>query len=97
MCILYPASTGGFFGLSVRFLDPSFGMGKSHRPTARSSVDRLFPAAMGWLYWMQWAATLPLEITAAAITVTYWPGAANVPQDLDVRPLPRSDIVQSTD
>jgi len=32
---------------------------------------------MGWNYVLQWAVTLPLEITAAGITVSYWPN--NVP------------------
>ena len=32
---------------------------------------------MGWNYLLQWAVVLPLEITAAGITVSYWPN--NVP------------------
>lgn len=34
---------------------------------------------MGWNYVLQWAVVLPLEITAAGITVSYWNGAAKVP------------------
>ncbi|ORY53394.1 APC amino acid permease [Leucosporidium creatinivorum] len=53
MCIMYPVS-GGFYTLSVRFLDPAFGL------------------AMGYNYAFQWFVTLPLEITAAAIVVSFW-------------------------
>ncbi|GJN89609.1 hypothetical protein Rhopal_002596-T1 [Rhodotorula paludigena] len=42
-------------------------------------LDPGFGMALGWNYWAQWAVVLPLEITAAGITVQYWEAAANVP------------------
>lgn len=33
---------------------------------------------MGWCYALQWLVTLPLELVAASITVSYWPGARDV-------------------
>ncbi|BGP07290.1 Amino-acid permease inda1 [Rhodotorula toruloides] len=42
-------------------------------------LDPGFGMALGWNYFAQWAVVLPLEITAAGITVQYWPAAANVP------------------
>ncbi|KIM23647.1 hypothetical protein M408DRAFT_252628 [Serendipita vermifera MAFF 305830] len=40
-------------------------------------LDPAWGFAMGWNYVLQWAVVLPLEITAAGITVSYWPN--NVP------------------
>jgi amino acid transporter len=42
-------------------------------------LDPAWGFAMGWNYVLQWAVTLPLEITAAGITVSYWPAAQKVP------------------
>ncbi|GAA5937504.1 amino acid permease GAP1 [Sporobolomyces koalae] len=42
-------------------------------------LDPSFGMAMGWNYFAQWAVVLPLEITAAGITVQYWEKAAAVP------------------
>ncbi|GAA5823714.1 hypothetical protein JCM11251_000737 [Rhodosporidiobolus azoricus] len=42
-------------------------------------LDPGFGMALGWNYFAQWAIVLPLEITAAGITVQYWERAANVP------------------
>lgn len=42
-------------------------------------LDPSYAFAMGWNYWLQWAVTLPLEITVAGTTVQYWPAARNVP------------------
>merc|ERR1712093_207419 len=42
-------------------------------------LDPGFGMALGWNYWAQWAVILPLEITAAGITVQYWEGAQKVP------------------
>ncbi|ORY78824.1 amino-acid permease inda1 [Leucosporidium creatinivorum] len=58
MCIMYPVS-GGFYTLSVRFIDPGFGV------------------AMGINYLLQWLVTLPLELTAAALTMSYWTDAVS--------------------
>jgi len=46
---------------------------------AHRMLDPSFAFAMGWNYWLQWLVTLPLEITAAGITVQYWDRAAAVP------------------
>ncbi|KAG6810314.1 hypothetical protein H0H92_012468 [Tricholoma furcatifolium] len=35
-------------------------------------LDPSFAFAMGWNYWLQWAITLPLEISVAGVTVQYW-------------------------
>ena len=50
LAIMYPVS-GGFYNLSNRFIDKSWGF------------------AMGWNYVFQWAVVLPLEITAAGVTI----------------------------
>ncbi|GAA5892691.1 uncharacterized protein JCM6883_007441 [Sporobolomyces salmoneus] len=42
-------------------------------------LDPGFGMALGWNYFAQWAVVLPLEITAAGITVQYWEKAAAVP------------------
>ncbi|KAF2763170.1 AAT family amino acid transporter [Pseudovirgaria hyperparasitica] len=41
-------------------------------------IDPAWGFAMGWNYAMQWLIVLPLEIIAAAITLTYWEGARDV-------------------
>jgi amino acid transporter len=38
-------------------------------------LDPAWGFAMGWNYAMQWLVVLPLEIVAASITVSFWPGA----------------------
>jgi amino acid transporter len=38
-------------------------------------LDPAWGFAMGWNYAIQWLVVLPLEIVAASITLTYWPGA----------------------
>ncbi|KAI1013976.1 hypothetical protein LB504_008860 [Fusarium proliferatum] len=35
-------------------------------------IDPSFGFAMAWNYTLQWAATLPLELTVCAITIQYW-------------------------
>ncbi|KAF5657051.1 amino-acid permease inda1 [Fusarium heterosporum] len=35
-------------------------------------IDPAFGFAMAWNYTLQWAATLPLELTVCAITIQYW-------------------------
>ncbi|GAA5823711.1 hypothetical protein JCM11251_000735 [Rhodosporidiobolus azoricus] len=42
-------------------------------------LDPGFGMALGWNYFAQWAFVLPLEITAAGITVQYWEKAQSVP------------------
>ncbi|GAA5865945.1 hypothetical protein JCM3774_005533 [Rhodotorula dairenensis] len=41
-------------------------------------LDPSLGMALGWNYFLQWFVTMPLEITAAGITVQYWDGAARV-------------------
>ncbi|KAF2488803.1 AAT family amino acid transporter [Lophium mytilinum] len=41
-------------------------------------IDPAWGFAMAWNYALSWLVTLPLEIVAASITVSYWPGAASV-------------------
>ncbi|RMZ89549.1 hypothetical protein DV736_g3214, partial [Chaetothyriales sp. CBS 134916] len=41
-------------------------------------IDPAWGFAMGWNYALNWLVTLPLELTAASITLSFWPGAANV-------------------
>jgi amino acid transporter len=38
-------------------------------------LDPAWGFAMGWNYAMQWLVVLPLEIVAASITLSFWPGA----------------------
>lgn len=38
-------------------------------------LDPAWGFAMGWNYALQWLIVLPLEIIAASITVSFWPGA----------------------
>ncbi|ESZ97241.1 putative Uncharacterized amino-acid permease [Sclerotinia borealis F-4128] len=40
-------------------------------------IDPAWGFAMGWNYAIQWLVVLPLEIVAASITLSYWPGAAD--------------------
>ncbi|ODQ53272.1 amino acid permease [Saitoella complicata NRRL Y-17804] len=41
-------------------------------------LDPAWGFSMGWNYAMQWLVVLPLELTAAAITLEFWKGSANV-------------------
>ena len=41
-------------------------------------IDPAWGFAMAWNYALSWLVTLPLEIIAASITLSYWPGAAKV-------------------
>lgn len=40
-------------------------------------IDPAFGFAMAWNYCLQWAATLPLELTVCAITIQYWAPDSN--------------------
>src|SRR5271170_5082892 len=41
-------------------------------------IDPAWGFAMGWNYAMQWLVVLPLELTAAGITISYWNSNINV-------------------
>ena len=39
---------------------------------ANQFVDKAFGVALGWSYWVQWAVSLPSELTAGGILIQYW-------------------------
>ena len=39
---------------------------------ATQFVDKSFGVALGWSYWVQWAVSLPSELTAGGILIQYW-------------------------
>ncbi|KAF2418942.1 AAT family amino acid transporter [Tothia fuscella] len=41
-------------------------------------IDPAWGFAMGWNYALNWLVVLPLELTAASITLSFWPGARSV-------------------
>ena len=41
-------------------------------------IDPAWGFAMGWNYALNWLVTLPLELTAASITLSFWKGANDV-------------------
>ncbi|EXJ91825.1 AAT family amino acid transporter [Capronia epimyces CBS 606.96] len=41
-------------------------------------IDPAWGFAMGWNYALNWLVTLPLELTAASITISFWAGARDV-------------------
>ena len=41
-------------------------------------IDPAWGFAMGWNYVMQWLVVLPLELTAAGITISYWNSGLNI-------------------
>ncbi|KKY22718.1 putative amino acid permease [Phaeomoniella chlamydospora] len=45
---------------------------------ANRFLDPAWAFAMGWNYALQWLITLPLEIIAASLTLSYWPAAADI-------------------
>jgi amino acid transporter len=80
MAIVFPVS-GGFYTLAVRFLDPSWGFAMVSRYVSKNEEPlhwKGFRLGQGWNYVFQWATVLPLEITAAAITMNYWTTSVHV-------------------
>jgi yeast amino acid transporter len=78
MCIMYPVS-GGFYTLAIRFLDEGFGVSlgynylrASHPPPANRRSLASSPRLPLLPPPVQWVVVLPLELTAAGITVQYW-------------------------
>jgi len=43
-----------------------------HIALAERFVDPAFSFAMGWNYWYNWAITLPAELSASAVLVSFW-------------------------
>jgi amino acid transporter len=41
-------------------------------------VDDSLGFAMGWIYWLSWAITYALELTAAGIIIQYWNSSINI-------------------
>lgn len=66
-------------GIMVYFLMASLGEMASFMPVAGSFqvygsrfVDPAFGFALGWNYWYNWAITIAVELSAAAIIMHYW-------------------------
>ncbi|GET16912.1 amino acid permease [Ligilactobacillus agilis] len=66
-------------GLMVYFLMTSLGEMATYLPVtgsfatySRRFVDPALGFAMGWNYWFNWAITLAVDITTAAIVLRYW-------------------------
>lgn len=66
-------------GIMVYFLMTSLGEMASFMPVAGSFqvygsrfVDPAFGFALGWNYWYNWAITIAVELSAAAIIMHYW-------------------------
>ena len=69
----------GVMGIMVYFLMTSLGEMATYMPVAGSFetycnkfVDPAFGFAVGWLYWLNWALTLSVEMVAAEIIMKYW-------------------------
>jgi amino acid permease len=51
------------------------------KPATKSNLRLVLGAkarCRGWNYALNWLVTLPLELTAASITLSFWPGARDV-------------------
>ena len=66
-------------GLMVYFLMTSLGELATHLPTSGSFaaynaryVDPALGFAMGWNYWLNWAITVAVDISTAALLIQYW-------------------------
>lgn len=66
-------------GVMVYFLMTSLGEMATYMPVAGSFetycskfVDPAFGFAVGWLYWLNWALTLSVELVAAEIIMKFW-------------------------
>ena len=66
-------------GVMVYFLMTSLGELATHLPTSGSFaaysaryVDPALGFAMGWNYWLNWAITVAVDISTAALLIQYW-------------------------
>ena len=66
-------------GLMVYFLMTSLGELATHLPVSGSFaaysaryVDPALGFAMGWNYWLNWAITVAVDISTAALLIQYW-------------------------
>ncbi|WP_033498458.1 amino acid permease, partial [Bifidobacterium coryneforme] len=66
-------------GLMVYFLMTSLGELATHMPVSGSFatydakyVDPALGFAMGWNYWLNWAITVAVDISTAALLIQYW-------------------------
>lgn len=77
LAVMYPVN-GAFFTYMIRFLDPSwYVLIESDICEGHADLcSRGF--AMGWDYAIGWLVILPFEITAATITLDYWPHAQTI-------------------
>ncbi|RDX55228.1 amino acid permease [Lentinus brumalis] len=48
-----------------------------HLTLAERFVDRALSFTLGWLYWYNWAITLPAELSSAAVVIRYWNESVN--------------------
>ncbi|BDR55389.1 lysine-specific permease [Bombiscardovia apis] len=69
----------GAMGLMVYFLMTSLGELATHLPVSGSFatynarfVDPALGFAMGWNYWFNWAITVAVDISTAALLIQYW-------------------------
>lgn len=70
LSVTYPVN-GAFFDYTVRFIDPSWFVNALLLLLAiLIVVHRGF--AQGWLYAVGWLLSLPNELSAAGVTITYW-------------------------
>jgi yeast amino acid transporter len=74
MAVLFPVA-GAFSVYSSRFIDPAWGFAMGWKWVIHDSFLR---AANFRSYALNWLVTLPLELTAASITLSFWQGAADV-------------------
>ncbi|KAI8923841.1 amino acid permease-domain-containing protein [Entophlyctis helioformis] len=71
-------------GVLVYFITTSLGELAAHIPVSGSFssyagrfVDPALSFALGWNYWLQWSISLPSELAAAGIIMSFW--APNIP------------------
>jgi lysine-specific permease len=69
----------GIMGVMVYFLMTSLGEMATYMPVSGSFqtycnkfVDPAFGFAVGWLYWLNWALTLSVELVASEIIMKFW-------------------------
>lgn len=75
MAVAFPVA-GSFAAYGTRFIDPAWGFAMGWKYVSIFHI--VYRRANMFSYALQWMVTLPLEIVAASITLTYWPGARDV-------------------
>lgn len=81
LAVAFPVA-GSFAVYATRFLDPAWGFAMAWKYVAYFLllVSKLFIVLVADhdSYALSWLVTLPLEIVAASITMSFWEGARNV-------------------